>query len=510
MFNLKRKIGIASLLMAGMVEPLAAHAQEDVQSKEKTTVELEEQFADSLVPVVNPNSECPATRLGTPEGMVPYTFLNTKSCHSILVMPPTKVQQGITARPHPNLNLCKSFKAASDNIDAIDSHIKNTDAQIEKLSLTETDDPVLFEKIEKMISTLEKRRQRFIDQKKQANVDLKDYDDVVGAEFHVTLDSSVKSADLNTLANSTSIPIANEGRFPTLPDVLYIRPRFTPATIQNSIFSFDYYSPKNDENASSIYKSNIPGLQILQQEGSDFGTAHVKAKNGLSGFVSMRLSGVCGYEVKNDNGSFDLIEDGNPIFVVNQTYEVQQQFEYGYVASLEVDNVITKIVDESIYSENEGFTKTQIFENTINGDLDSVLKFHWTANHNSEEHNYDSEMVQEVKTAAFADIVDNLFDRLVDAEILEIVPPSEVDNAQGGHLDVSKVGTRCWIERKWWGRRRKKCANYTYKVKEWRDGITEKELTTTLNINFKNSEEVKVKAMTPFYFTTTFEPSVKK
>lgn len=459
------------------------------------------------VPVVNPGSRCQYSKINKPDGIRDYTFLRNSDCTAYFALPPAIAKKEVEFVPIDSLRFCKDKREEEDFIEQISESKKIILAKYTDLNSKVPKNPkeaqYLQEQKDKAMEDL-KNIDAFMMEKQKEFFQL--YGKIEGAQVIINLDSRVIDEELTDLSYENEFLkeiINDKGETVT---IVPFRPFFLPAKVSKSIYSFSYRSPEKRFGSDSIISSNIPGLEILQQEGSTLATAHVKGGDVISAELNLSLIGACGGAVEMPDGSFEIIDTNKQAtLVVSRSYEIQQQFKYGYKASLITDNVINQIVEEVITSDNKGFTKKQVFENVMTADLKSYLSFEWDSNFSAEGHNVDGELIMEIKTAVFAKYVDDYFDQLVASDQLEIIEPTEVEEVEGGLIDVDKVGTHCWTETKWLIKKTRKCADYTYKVKEWKDGITDKELKTKLTINAKFEETVSVNEMVPFYHTTIFK-----
>lgn len=456
------------------------------------------------VPVVNPATDCQYTKVETPSGVKEYDFLKNSDCSAYFALPPAVGKKEFEIAPSASLRLCKTYNLEHDYIIELRSTLFDL---LKKLRSLESKMPKDAEEAEFLESQKQSVRESMADIDKmarEANAKIVEtYANIEGARIAVHLDSRISVEDLIRYSYEneiTKVLISQDGEQIAYP----YRPYFVPASINKSIYSFAYVTP-TQSGTDSIISTTIPGLEILQQNGGNIGTAHVKGGDLITGEVVLSLLGTCLGAQENADGSFSIADSNkNAVLAVNRTYEVQKQFRYGYDAVLKNNEFIKQVVEETFMSKNKGFTKEQVFDVVSTVTLDSFMEFRWDSNYSSEEHKFNGEMIMDIKKGLFTMFADDYFEALVKTGKLEVVEATEIAEAKGGYVDVDQVGTKCWNETKWF-RRSRKCANYTYKVKEWTDGITEKDLTTVLDIGGVYREKVTVNEMIPFYFTTIFK-----
>lgn len=496
------KRDMTQLICAGL---MALSLSATGQASETIDVTAESIIDSALVPVVNPSRNCAAVNPSKiPEGVRDYSFLYNDDCSVHFVLPPGINTQAIRETALPSLRFCSVVRSIGDRIAEITKSKGTLQRQMSELYMNlSTASENQMEAIGLKIETLARHIERLDKLGNDAHNEKQRMETIEGAIVNVTLDSRVLGRDLAKLADAARHPmIGPNGEFLNT----WTGPRFMPARTTKSIYSFTLRRPEDEEGMNPVMETNIPGLEQLVQPGSVTQTVHVQADGVLSGLMRLRLSAVCGNEVeiKPHQYAFDP-NNSLPMLTVNQTYQVQQQFAYGYRAEFDHKEVVERLIEDTVESLNNGFTKEQVFKNELTLNSDSMLKFEWENNFNPGTHEDSMDTIMAIKEGVFNGFVDNYLEKLVFAGKLETVEPAAVSAVDGGMVDVDQVGTRCTSKRRnWFGRTRQSCSNYTYKVKEWRNGILDKELRDDLTLEVNDVEIVSANEMVPFYFTSTF------
>jgi|GEM_PF-5061261 len=464
---------------------------------------------DVHIPVVYGAKKCPKTPIEVPEGMRAYQFLPGKDCFTHFVLPPAIAERSLKSRPTMNMKRCDAYQIALENEGLVAKQIFETNMMIGELQeqLRETKEDQEVKALEERIHNLGLVIDRFQETAKEAQESVQRFASILGVEYQVMMDSRVLENDLERLIQTNLIPETSkdaDGNWQTI----YRAQNFLKAPISESIYSFIFKNNKSPENGSSLAYSTIPGMENLTQEGGQLEeVAHVFAGNVLSGSFGLTLAGACnsGPETAEDTGS----DEGVP-FVANRSFKVQQQYGFGYTASLDLNGVLSQILDHTVTSNNKGFSKKQVFNNQTTQTIDQLLtiKFDETLNVGDqvgqEALEAQQERIEGIRQEVYARFVDTIFDSLLGSKAIEIAGPSPLDPATGGNENVSKTKSRCWIETKWYGRRRKKCRDYTYTVKKWHDGVTVEDLQNTLTLEGNLEEKVNVADTHGFNFSTVF------
>lgn len=476
------------------------------------------QPGDFVSPYINPQRDCLTEGMITPEGKN-YRFLYSRDCRVVYVMPPAIMAQSIQAQG-VNLQACKDVASRRQTIHNIESTADGLSARIRALeeSLEKakpSEEKVIEEKIRKTqerlnayMANLEANRARFN----------QDFGGLPGAIFSVALDGDITANDLNELR---AMNLANLNRRRTIiekekgPDgkenikqyEVVDTSALRVAPMAQSYFSFLYNIPDKALSNGGIISSDIPGLQPLEQTGSNTGVLHIRASGGVTGKVIMSVTTACD-QTKIEKGKPIFDESTNPFFTVNRTFMVQQMFAQGYEASLKVDKVIDQITKHTITHKNEGFQKSSIFLPSIKADVSEILDFAWTSEFDGGK-NISVDKILEIKQSVASKLVDDYIERLVKEKMLTVQMDPKVEAANGGMVNETRTGHRCWTEKDGGlsgvlGRRHQVCGDFTYTVPVWRDGITQEEIRRKFDLKVTETDSMLVNMTTPFYYTTSF------
>jgi hypothetical protein len=486
---------------------------------------------DNTSPYINPNRTCITDGMNTPEGKA-YRFLYSRDCSVVYALPPPVMYQNIKSQG-VNLEACSSMKEAkksNDTLSKIISEGRNRlsiyEEQLEKAT-SKSEEQRLQAKINDLNNRLEKYQK--VSAEADANYE-KNFGQVPGAVFSIVLDSDVSQNDLNNLRgmnNSNLHPIRwvddyvkdeNGNRKFTGRHAEADNYTLRTAPVQYSIFSFIYNVPADATHNGGIISTDIPNLQYLEQspEGGTphTGVIHVQSNGGVSGKVIMSLTTACDKTKADESGRLKLDEDTDPFFTVNRTFEVQQMYAQGYEASLKVNKVVDSIISNVSHDKGNTFEKFQAFTPVITANISDILDFHWIDERaNTESSKFKDVLI--VQQAVAAKLVDSYLDDLVKAGIIEIQKIPSIENAKGGYVDETRVGTRCWSERNgglsgFFGGSHQACGNYTYSVKVWKDGVTVQDVRSSLTLNAVKSDRMIADTMAPFRYTTAFVKAEKR
>ncbi|MBX3022677.1 MAG: hypothetical protein KF799_13475 [Bdellovibrionales bacterium] len=480
-------------------------------------------------PYIEPSRKCMAEGMINPPGK-DYNYLYSKDCRVVYVLPPAKVKQSYRSEGNANIRLCKGVKSRMNALttlenahDALASQRRKWDERWQAATST-----AQKTKIQAEIDHLTKQMAGYQEEISIGMKSLTDtYGNRPGATLSITMDSEISQSDLNELraynqanlrqtrtvvekvVDAAGNPVLDENGRPKerTYDVTEIS-SLRKAPISKSIYSFVYYAPVNSEKDSGILSTSIPGLEVLQQEGAKTRTAHVRGGDVVTGEVLLSLIGICNSVIDQPDGKSVIDFKKAPIFVVNRNYEVQQMFAQGYVAELKIDNLIGQIVDQVTTNNNQGFTKSANFNHVINEKVDELVDFQWTTEYENPG-NINLAQVLEIKKGVAALLIDDYFEKLEKLGILSKVSPSELPPAVGGNVTETRVANRCWTEKNggisgFFGGRHSVCADYTYTVQVWHDGITTEKLSNLLRANIRSVDRMEVHQMAPFSFSTAF------
>lgn len=485
-----------------------------------TFADTSENGVDYTSPYINPQRDCLTEGMINPEGK-DYRYLFSRDCRVVHVLPPAVLPQNIRSEG-VNLHACSGMNATRNTMNNIDLTIDDLSQRIRDLETKlDTARPSEVKTIEAKIASLQTRIAGYNNAKQEAKTRFdRDFVKLPGAVFSIVLDGDISQNEVLQLRalNAANLQrrrtvireyIDEKGQKRTQTEEVLDLSVLRPAQIQNSYFSFIYNVPDDAGVNAGIIKTDIPGLQYLEQPAPKTGVLHVKANGGISGKVIMSVTTACDY-VKPDPVTKKPVFDDkvDPFFTVNRSFGVQQLFGQGYVATLKVNKVIDQITNHTITHTNEGFKKSSVFLPSITADVSEVMDFQWTSEFDNGK-NIDLTQVQALKASVAAKMVDDYIDKLVQQKILTIKDDSKVDPVNGGHVDEIRQGHRCWTEKDGGlsgllGRRHQVCGDFTYTVKVWRDGITEDEIRRHLSLAASEKDVMQVHTTAPFYFTTAF------
>ena len=475
--------------------------------------------SDETSPHINPQRDCLTEGMINPAGKE-FRYLYSKNCRVVHVLPPPVLPQAIKSQG-VNLDACQGMATAKNTIDVTAKTIDDMRQRIRRLEAKlETAKPHEVEALNAKLQSLRTRSEQYektLDESR-SRFD-QHYAQLPGAVFSVLLDSDIQQNELNELR---SLNLANLHRRRTIErrvrdangnervetqevvDVSALR----AAPIAQSFFSFIYNVPKDARVNAGIISTDIPNLQYLQQPDGRTGVIHVKASGGISGKVIMSVTAACEYASKRADGKIVFDDSADPFFTVNRTFMVQQMFAKGYRASLKVDKLIDQISKHTVTHTNSGFKKSNLFNPILMADIEQLLDFQWTTEFDNGKP-ISLDQILDIKRSVTEKLIDDHVEKLVQAKLITVQEDRKVEPVPGGMVDESRVAHRCWTEKDGGlsgllGRRHQVCADFTYTVKVWKDGITEDEIRRHLNIKSVEKDAMEVNFMTPFYFTTSF------
>lgn len=474
---------------------------------------------DTTSPYINPQRDCMTEGMINPEGKE-YRYLFSKDCRVVHVLPPAKMDQDIKTETM-NLNGCDGVSAAQKTlnsqaglVDLMQDELMKIEVQLSK-STNANDEKRLREKADRVAKKLAEYSKVYQDSVQNFE---KNYGKTPGAKFSIYMNGDITHSELNgiralNLANLRQQrtierhTVGPDGAPKVEREVIYDTSTLRTAQIDNSIYSFIYDIPDTRIKNGGVIYSNIPGLQHLEQPGAEKGVIHVKASGGISGEVYMSLPAICP-NTKKTNGKYQLDQAKDPFFTVNRTFYVQQMFAQGYQATLNVKKVVDEVAKSVTRSTEGNFQKSNVFAQTFDGDFENIMEFVWVSDFENGK-GADFKAIREIKGQVAATLIDDYISKLVSAGVLNIQKTPTTERAQGGHVDETRVANRCWTEKDGGlsgllGRRHQVCADYTYSVKVWRDGITEDDIRKSLTLDGQTKDSMSVNMMAPFYFTTAF------
>lgn len=479
------------------------------------------EVADYTTPNINPQRDCLTEGMINPANKE-YRFLFSRDCRVVHVLPPPVMAQNIKPQG-VNLQACGGLKSSRDSIATQEAKLADAEVRllnyeraIEKAS-SKSEERRLTAKIKDLTERLTGYRK--VLEESQAALD-KHYGSTPGAEFSILMGGNISPTELNelrglNLANLSRKKIIVEktigpdGKENVKTTEVREESALRPAAIGNSYYSFVYNVPKDAIANGGVISSDIPNLQYLGQKDASYsGVIHVKSNGGISGKVVLALTLACDHTGKDPEGNLVLKEETDPFFTVNRTFEVQQMFSQGYVASLNVDKVVSQISKFTVNHTEQGFKKSSVFTPVINANVDELINFEWTTEFDTGKA-ASFEQISAIKTSVAEKLVDDYLENLEKEQLITKKADPVVDPVQGGYIDESRMGHRCWTEKDGGlsglvGRRHEVCGDFTYVVKVWKDGVTEEDINRSLTLHGSTTDIMKINTVTPFYFTTAF------
>lgn len=475
---------------------------------------------DDSTPYIDPGRECITSGMVNPPGKE-YRYLFSRDCRVVHVLPPAVMKQNIKGQG-VNLQACAAMRTALDSNAMIETLIQEGQARLRKYEkqLEAATSKSEQDRLGLAIKQLDDRLKGYTTVRDESAQSFDaHYAQVPGAVFSIVMDGGVSPTDLNEIRGSNQ---ANLYRMKTVEkhtidaagkDVVTTtnsieESALRAAVINSSIYSFIYSVPKEAGQNGGLISTDIPSLQYLAQAETHTGVLHVKANGGISGRVVMSLTTACDKTRWDEQGQLQLKDDVDPIFTVNRTLEVQEKFSQGYVATFNVAKAVEQLTSYTETHTEQGFQKSSVFAPSIAANVDEILDFHWDTGFNNGQATTLKE-IRDIKTAIAVKFVDDYIESLQKAGVITVQPDKATDPAKGGYEDQTRVANRCWTESDgglsgFVGNRHNVCADFTYVVKVWHNGITHEEIKRNLTVNVSQKETMTVDLMTPFYFTTAF------
>jgi hypothetical protein len=473
---------------------------------------------DSTAPYIYPGQKCPTDKMLSPEGKS-FRYLFSKDCRVVHVLPPAQMPQAISAQPIDLTGGCEHYLDLREQSRKTAQRRNKIRDQLDDLLQQKLNAKTEKEqkKIEARIASLETDFEKVKVDLADIQAELKASGRHQAVRFVVNVSDEVSPNDLarvrainaNILVQPVTTKIIEkkpDGSTTESETTSYIESSVRAAPIHSSIYSFRFYAPDALYNGG-VLSTSIPGLAYLQQKDGQEGILHVQSSGGVSGELIMSREAVCP-RTKVVDGEYVLDDLKDPFFQISRQFAVNQMYGRGYTASLRTERAIELISKKLIESKENGFQKSVTFTPTLKGKVDSLIDFRWT----EEFQNNDPqtlEAIYKIKVSVAADLIDELFDKLVESGALQIKQDPVVDPSEGGYIDKTQTAHRCWTEKKGGlsgitGGRRTVCSDFVYTVKEWKDGITHEDINKSLNILSEIQDHVVINTVTPFYFNTIF------
>jgi hypothetical protein len=469
-------------------------------------------------PYVDPAQDCMSQGMISPES-ANYRYLYSKDCKVVYVLPPPVMKQDIKSEGI-NLQACGDLDKANHAVselygllDDLATRLRGFESQMDKAK-TDAD----AARIQAKIDSLTKRKEGYEKNLKDLlQARFENFGKVPGMISSVTMVGNASPNELNlvralnyaNLHRKTKVEVKdNNGK---VINTYYTdeESSLRPAPISSSLYSFIYKTPSAaDPSESEVVSTDIPGVEILSQQGAKTQTIHVRANDVVSGKLRMSLIYACEHAKKDAAGKSQIDDSTDPLFTVNRTFEVQEMFGQGYTAKLRIDKVVDQITKTVTTDTDHGFKKSVLFVPIIKEHVDQIIDFRWDTEF-AAAGNIGIEKVLDIQKAVAAKFVDNYIENLVNAKLVTIEEEPNVTPAAGGTVDDVRTANRCWTEKDgglsgMFGGRHTVCGDYQYVVKVWHDGVTETEINKNLTLNVDETEQMKINTTVPFSFTTAF------